>query len=135
MSEKIVILGIFVADATHRGDRLPRMGETVLGRSFTLGPGGKGSNQAVAAALAGGEVHFLSRLGCDPFAEMALELWQRTGVIPAVSRHADSPTGAASIFVEEATGNNAIIVCPGVAGSIGPDDIEARCCRPRRGRR
>jgi len=124
MSDNIVILGVFVADTTYRADRAPRMGETILGNSFALGPGGKGSNQAVAAAMAGGNVHFLSKLGKDPFAEMALDIWARAGVTPQVSQHADSYTGAAYIFVEEASGDNAIIVCPGVAGTISPADID-----------
>jgi ribokinase len=51
----IVILGIFVADTAYRADRQPKMGETILGTSFVLGPGGKGSNQSVAAAMAGGK--------------------------------------------------------------------------------
>ena len=61
----IAILGVFVADTSYRADRPPRMGETILGNSFALGPGGKGSNQAVAAARAGGKVHFISKLGCS----------------------------------------------------------------------
>ena len=122
---KIVILGVFVADTTYRADRAPRTGETILGNSFALGPGGKGSNQAVAAAMAGGDVHFLTKLGRDPFADMALELWARAGVKPEISQHDDNYTGAAYIFVEEATGNNAIIVCPGVAATISPADIDA----------
>ncbi len=126
MSEKIVILGVFVADTAYRADRAPRMGETILGNSFALGPGGKGSNQAVAAAMAGGDVHFLSKLGRDPFADMALATWEKAGVTPAVSQHDDGYTGAAYIFVEEATGNNAIIICPGVGGTIAPADIDAQ---------
>jgi ribokinase len=122
----IAILGIFVADTAYRADRQPRMGETILGNSFALGPGGKGSNQAVAAAMAGGQVHFISRLGKDPFADMALETWKKAGVIPAITQHGDSFTGAAYIFIEEATGNNAIIVSPGVAGTISVADVEAR---------
>ncbi|NCM97736.1 MAG: ribokinase, partial [Rhodobacterales bacterium] len=92
---KVVILGVFVADTAYRAARQPRMGETILGLSFALGPGGKGSNQAVASAMAGAETHFISRLGRDPFAEMALATWAKAGVIPAVSQHADSYTGAA----------------------------------------
>lgn len=126
MTGKIVILGVFVADTAYRADRAPRMGETILGNSFKLGPGGKGSNQSVAAAKAGGEVHFITRLGRDTFAEMALATWKSAGVIPEITQHDDSYTGAAYIFVEEATGNNAIIICPGVAGSISVEDIEAR---------
>jgi ribokinase len=126
MGSRIVILGVFVADTAYRADRPPRMGETILGRSFALGPGGKGSNQAVAAARAGGEVHFVTKLGQDTFADMALKTWAEAGVTPAVTQHPESYTGAAYIFVEHATGNNAIIICPGVAGTISPDDILAR---------
>jgi ribokinase len=121
----IVILGVFVADTAYRADRAPRMGETILGRSFALGPGGKGSNQAVAAARQGADVTFLSKLGRDVFADMALRTWAEAGVTPRVTQVDDSYTGAAYIFVEEATGNNAIIICPGVAATISPADIEA----------
>lgn len=126
MSGKIVILGVFVADTAYRAARQPRMGETILGESFALGPGGKGSNQAVAAARAGGEAHFISKLGQDTFADLALATWAEAGVIPEVTQHADQYTGAAYIFIEDATGNNAIIISPGVAGTIGTADIEAR---------
>ncbi len=126
MSGKIVILGVFVADTAYRADRPPRIGETILGNSFALGPGGKGSNQAVACARAGGDAHFITKLGRDPFADMALATWARAGVVPEITQHDDSYTGAAYIFVEEATGENAIIVCPGVARTISPDYIDAR---------
>ena len=124
MPNEIVILGVFVADTTYRAERPPRMGETILGNSFALGPGGKGSNQAVAAARAGGNAHFITKLGQDPFADMALAIWKDAGVTPQITQHADSYTGAAYIFVEEASGDNAIIVCPGVARSISPDYID-----------
>jgi ribokinase len=123
---RIVILGVFVADTAYRAARAPKMGETILGDSFALGPGGKGSNQAVAAARAGAETHFITRLGRDPFADMALATWAKAGVTPAISQHDDSYTGAAYIFIEAGTGNNAIIICPGVAGTISEADIEAR---------
>ena len=125
MTGKIVILGVFVADTAYRADRAPRMGETILGNGFTLGPGGKGSNQAVAAARLGADVTFLSKLGRDPFADMALETWAHAGVKPMVTQSDESYTGAAYIFVEEATGNNAIIICPGVAATISAADVEA----------
>ncbi|MDJ0824588.1 MAG: ribokinase [Rhodobacter sp.] len=123
---KIVILGVFVADTAYRADRPPRMGETILGNSFALGPGGKGSNQAVAAARAGGDTHFITKLGQDTFADMALDIWASSGVVPEITQHDDSYTGAAYIFVEEASGDNAIIVCPGVARTISPDYIDGR---------
>jgi ribokinase len=72
----VVILGVFVADTAYRADRMPRMGETILGNSFALGPGGKGSNQAVAAGLMGAQVSIISRLGQDDFAKMALHVWK-----------------------------------------------------------
>ena len=126
MTQDIVVLGVFVADTSYRADRAPRIGETIMGNSFALGPGGKGSNQAVAAARVGGHVHFITRLGRDPFADMALVTWDRAGVIPDITQHDDSYTGAAYIFVQEATGDNAIIICPGVAGTISVADIDAR---------
>lgn len=121
---KVVILGVFVADTAYRAERMPKMGETILGKSFALGPGGKGSNQAVAAAMAGAETHMIARLGQDAFAEMALATWKKAGVIPAISQHAGSYTGAAFIFLEEATGNNAIIISPGAAADFTTEDID-----------
>jgi ribokinase len=122
----VVILGVFVADTAYRADRAPRMGETILGNSFKLGPGGKGSNQAVAAARLGAEVRLITRLGNDAFADMALKTWEEAGVRPLVTRVADSYTGAAYIFIEEASGNNAIIICPGAAATIAPADLDAQ---------
>ena len=125
MTGKIVILGVFVADTAFRADRAPRMGETIIGNSFALGPGGKGSNQAVAAAKLGADVTFLSKLGRDPFGDMALKTWADAGVTPRVTQSDDIATGAAYIFIEEATGDNAIIICPGVAATIAVSDVEA----------
>ncbi len=122
----IVILGIFVADTAYRAARQPKMGETILGNSFVLGPGGKGSNQSVAAAMAGGQVHFITRLGRDAFADIAQATWARAGVHPEVTEDTESYTGAAYIFIEEATGNNAIIVAPGAAGRVSIADVEGR---------
>lgn len=134
MRQDIVILGVFVADTAYRAARQPHMGETLLGDSFALGPGGKGSNQAVAAARAsgdaggdaGGKVHFITRLGRDPFADMARATWSEAGVIPVVTEDPDSYTGAAYIFVETGSGDNAIIVSPGAAGNISAADVEAQ---------
>lgn len=122
----VVILGVFVADTAYRAARQPVMGETIMGNSFVLGPGGKGSNQAVAAAMAGADTHFISRLGADDFAKIALETWKKAGVNPVVTQYPDSYTGAAYIFIEEATGNNAIIIAPGAAAKISVADVEAQ---------
>lgn len=123
---KVAILGVFVADCAFRAERAPKMGETILGKSFALGPGGKGSNQAVAAAKAGADAHFISKLGADAFGEMAHTIWADAGVTADVLVDAQSYTGAAYIFIEDATGNNAIIISPGVAGTISAADVSAK---------
>ena len=97
-SNRVVILGVFVADTAYRAERMPKMGETILGKSFQLGPGGKGSNQAVAAARLGADVSFITRLGRDAFADMAFATWKEAGVTPAVVQTDNSYTGAAYIF-------------------------------------
>jgi len=123
----IVILGIFVADLAFRAARLPVMGETILSSGFVLGPGGKGSNQAVAAARAGAgrPVRLVSRLGQDAFADIALATWAKDGIdTSSVVRDPAHPTGAAFIFVSTQTGDNAIIVESGAAGLIAPADLD-----------
>lgn len=125
MQQGIAILGIFVADLAFRAGRQPVMGETLMGSGFKMGPGGKGSNQAVAAARAGGKVSFISRLGQDAFGDIAIATWKAEGIAPHVAIAPDEPTGAAHIFVSDETGENAIIVVPGAAGGLSPDDVEA----------
>lgn len=125
MGQPIVVMGIFVADAAFTAPRLPRLGETLLGSAFALGPGGKGSNQAIAAARAGGAAHFITRLGQDAFGAMARETWADAGVHPHIVE-SGAPTGAAFIFLEDGTGQNAIIVAPGAAGEIVPEDLRAQ---------
>jgi len=126
MARPVVILGIFVADATYHATRLPSMGETLLGSTFVTGPGGNGSNQAVAAARAGTEAQFLTRLGRDAIADMAREIWGRAGTFRVVVEDAESDTGSAFIFLEATSGENAIIVCPDAAERITAADVEAR---------
>lgn len=121
----VAILGVFVADAAYRATRQPNMGETILGSSFALGPGGKGSNQAVAAARCNARVSFISRLGNDAFAQMALDMYSQEGIDAHVEQTADSYTGSAYIFIDDNTGNNAIIVCPGAAMTITPAYIDS----------
>ena len=120
----VAILGVFVADVAFRAGRQPNMGETLIGSQFTLGPGGKGSNQAVAAARLGSAVTFISKLGKDAFADLALDTWRAEGVRTAVTQVDDDYTGAAYIFIEDGTGENAIIVCPGAAMTISADLVE-----------
>ena len=119
----IAILGIFVADTAYFAHRQPKMGETLKGSAFALGPGGKGSNQAVAAARLGSNVLFISRIGDDEFGRMALDMWRNEGIEASVVVDPESFTGAAYIYVDESTKENAIIVVPGAAGEITPEDI------------
>jgi ribokinase len=121
----IVILGIFAADTAYKAKRMPQIAETLIGSGFSLGPGGKGSNQAIAAAKAGGKVTFISRVGNDPFGDMALAAYDAAGVKANVMRMDGVSTGAAFIFVNEDNGDNAIIVAPGAAGMIGKEDVDA----------
>ena len=121
---QLVILGVFVADAAYRASRLPEIGETLIGQEFKLGPGGKGSNQAVAAARLGTDVAFISRIGRDPFADIAKAMWKREGIRALVEADPENATGSAFIFVDSETGDNAIIIAPGAAGKVGPADLE-----------
>jgi ribokinase len=125
MSGRVVILGIYVTDLAFRANRMPVIGETIAGSAFALGPGGKGSNQAVAAARAGAEVVFCTRLGNDAFGEIARSTWQVEGIIARAKIVEGVATGAAHIFVEEGTGRNAIIVAAGAAATMDASDAEA----------
>jgi len=123
---RVCVLGIFVADLAFRAARLPAMGETVLGSAFALGPGGKGSNQAIAARRAGAEVSLISRLGADAFGALARRTYAEEGVDDSrVAEDPDHGTGAAFILVEEGTGENAIVVTMGAAGQLVPADVDA----------
>jgi ribokinase len=121
----VTILGIFAADLSFRAERLPNIGETLLSKGFALGPGGKGSNQAVAAARSGARVRLITRIGADTFGAMASEMWSMEGIdTTRVTVDKDAPTGAAFIFVDESTGDNAIIVESGAAGRLEPSDLD-----------
>jgi ribokinase len=120
----VAILGIYVADLAFRASRQPVMGETILGTSFAMGPGGKGSNQTVAAARAGTAVTFITKLGKDDFGDRALAMYKAEGVSVRAEQVTDNSTGAAYIFVQDVTGANAIIVVPGAAGTISVEDVE-----------
>ena len=121
----VVILGIYVADLAFRAPRQPVMGETIMGTSFAMGPGGKGSNQTIAAARAGANVTFITKLGKDNFGDAALALYAKEGVTALAPQDPKISTGAAYIFVQDGTGSNAIIVVPGAAGTIGVSDVES----------
>jgi ribokinase len=121
-------MGSYVADLAFRIDRLPAWGETRMGQSFQLGPGGKGSNQAVAAARAGvpgsTKVNFISKLGNDPFGEIARTLYRSEGIATQFLFSSPNPTGAAAILIDAARGENAIIVVPGACFELTPAEVD-----------
>jgi ribokinase len=125
MAGKIVVVGSFNADLVTYMPRLPLPGETLSGTRFVTGPGGKGSNQAVAAARLGAEVIFIGRVGKDTLSEMAFNLWKQEGIDTSyVMRDAQTATGVATIFVEEA-GQNVIVVTLGANLTVSKADIDA----------
>lgn len=115
---RIGVFGSANADLVVTVDRTPSPGETVTGRSFTTVPGGKGANQAIAAARAGGRVRMAGAVGTDGYGQQLLETLTEAGVdTRAVQRRADVMTGTAHIRVDGA-GENSIVVVPGANGTL-----------------
>ncbi len=126
----ITIMGSFVADLAFRTEELATWGQTIMGTEFHLGPGGKGSNQAVAAARLGGKVAFITRLGRDAFGELARSTYRQEGIDAEFCFEAlDCATGASSIVVHAASGENAIVVVPGSGFRLTVEDVD---CAARR---
>jgi ribokinase len=120
----IVVMGSYVADLAFRTEKLPAWGETYMGTSFKLGPGGKGSNQAVAAARAGAKVSFISKLAHDAFGDLARKTYREEGIDTTHLFETETPTGAAAIIIDAVKGENAIIVVPGACFELTPQDVE-----------
>ena len=120
----ICIFGVFVADLCFFGNKIPAKGETVLGNNYIVGPGGKGSNQAIAAARLNGEVNFITKVGNDSHADMAFSLYKEAGVIvDCIIQDPNLSTGVAGIMIDE-KGNNAINVFAGAAAHLQNEDID-----------
>mgnify|MGYP001274737649 CR=1 FL=1 len=121
----ISVFGVFVADLCFIGSSIPKSGQTVLGNKHIVGPGGKGSNQAIAAARLGGNVNFITKIGKDSHAQMALNLYKEAGVnINTIIQDSNLSTGVAGIMINEKTGENAINVVPGAAAKLEKKDID-----------
>lgn len=118
---RVVVVGSANLDFVTRLPHLPAPGETVLGEAYSTAPGGKGANQAVACARAGGQVAFFGALGTDPFAEPLLASLRESGVQDWTLR-APAPTGAAFISVSE-TGENCIVVASGANATLRPEQV------------
>lgn len=121
----ICVFGIFVADICFFADNIPVAGQTILGDKYLIGPGGKGSNQAIAAARAGGKVSFISKVGKDSYADLAISLYQESDInYDGLIIDENESTGSAGILINKKTGENAINVVPGAAGTINKNLID-----------
>lgn len=123
---KVCVLGAFVADLTCRTARMPKWGETILGEAFKMGPGGKGSNQAVAAARLDADVRLITKLGRDAFGDMARKFYQDQGMsLDHILEDAEESSGTATILVDHTTSENTIVVVPGACGKLTVAEVEA----------
>ncbi|MFO0844060.1 MAG: ribokinase [Gemmataceae bacterium] len=121
---RVVVVGSINVDLTFRVQRLPQPGETLAGRAFDVGHGGKGANQAVMAARLGAEVALLGAVGDDAFGAQALENLRHQGVDTSQVRVRPGPTGAAVILVDDGA-ENAIVVVAGANGTLSAGDVRA----------
>lgn len=118
----IAVVGSYNVGLTIETDKVPAAGETVLGRGYSEGPGGKGSNQAIAAARLGARVRFVGSVGKDRYGDEALRLWESEGVMSEWVKRVEEHTGIAFIVVGPA-GSNIIVVDPGANGRLSPADV------------
>ncbi len=124
MSE-ITVLGIFVADISFSGPKIPSIGETILGKKYNVGPGGKGCNQAIAIARLGGNTNFISKIGKDAYGELALKTLEKNKISTKnIIQDGNQQTGVAGILVDQNTGKNAINVIVGAPSSLKISEIE-----------
>jgi ribokinase len=121
---RLAVVGGYGTGITVTTDRVPGAGETVISRGLQVGPGGKGSNQAVGASRLGASVALLTSVGSDDFATAAYRLWAAEGVDASFVRRFEGPTMAGVILVE-ATGENRILVVRGALADLGPQDADA----------
>ena len=121
----VVVIGSINMDLVCRTPRMPAPGETVLGENLLTIPGGKGANQAVAAARLGAETHLIGRVGADDFGQRLLTGLAQHGVDTSrVTLTEGTPTGCAMILVDD-RGENSIVVAPGANAKVTPEDVDA----------
>tara|TARA_B100000575_G_C23117424_1_gene646131 strand:- start:1246 stop:2148 length:903 start_codon:yes stop_codon:yes gene_type:complete len=121
----ISVLGIFVADISFSGLKIPAVGETILGNKYNIGPGGKGCNQAIAIARLGAKVNFISKIGKDSYGELALKTLTKNKIdTKNVIQDKNLQTGVAGILVDKNTGKNAINVIVGAPSTLKIEEIK-----------
>lgn len=123
MNNKIIVVGSSNTDMVLKTERFPKPGETILGGNFFVFQGGKGANQAVAAAKAGGDVIFVCRLGNDTFGNDAINHYRKENIdVTSIVQDSKAPTGLAVITVN-GEGENSIIVASGANALLSVDDV------------
>ncbi len=123
---KITVFGSFVTDLMFRVPRLPTKGETLKASIFKLGPGGKGSNQAIAAERAGADSVMITKVGKDPFGELAINTYRKEGMeTKYIFFDEELQTGVASIYVDESKGDNQIVIAMGAGENITLEEVES----------
>ena len=121
----ISVLGIFVADISFSGPKIPAVGETILGNKYNVGPGGKGCNQAVAIARLGAKVNFISKIGKDTYGKLALNTLTKNRInTESVIQDENLQTGVAGILVDKNSGKNAINVIVGAPSTLKVAEID-----------
>jgi ribokinase len=122
--DKVLVIGSYNVGLAVLGDRVPKLGETIIGNHFDMGPGGKGSNQAIAISRLGGNVSFLAKVGDDIFGKEAMKLFEREGIDTAfIKVDSDAHTGAGIIFVDK-DGHNCIGVAPGANYRLTVEELD-----------
>lgn len=126
MKGKVCVFGSFNVDIVARVPRFPRGGESLIALDSSLGPGGKGANQAVAASKAGAQVHFVAKVGSDPFSNLAIEYLTRSGIYSYTLYQSESePTGNAIIYASQENGENMIAIYSGANTTVTHHEIQA----------
>ena len=112
-------------DLIVRADRMPKEGETIVGKEFQRAPGGKGANQAMAAARLGGNVTMIGRVGDDLFGQDQIQSLRQAGIETSyITVDPEAPTGVGSITLDDSSGNNRIIIVPGANMRCTPSDVD-----------
>lgn len=120
----IIVIGSYVTDLMIQAPHLPAPGETVLGGSFQMGPGGKGGNQATAAAKSGSNVVFVTKIGTDVFGQEAIRHFEREGIDSRYVQKSEAEATGAALIAVDCDGENNIVIAPGACGTISSVEIE-----------
>lgn len=124
-NRNIVVVGSSNTDMTVKTERVPRPGETVLGGMFYTAQGGKGANQAVAAARLGGKVCFVAKVGADSFGKESVEAYRKEGIDTAFVGRSESAASGVALIMVDGKGENSIAVASGANAELSVEDIVA----------